>query len=262
MPDNNILARIMTQKTREIETLRVRAENEGWQEQWPAAPPGRDFCAALATGARIGVIAEIKKASPSAGILRADFDPVAIANSYAGAGAACLSVLTDQSFFQGSIADLRAVRQAVALPILRKDFILDAVQILEARLAGASAVLLIAECLGAARLRPLVETVRSFGMEPLVEFHDAANLPLVLEAGSRLVGINNRNLRTFATDLGHTLRLLERIPDDRIVVSESGIRQGADVRRLEDAGVDAILVGEVLMREPDPGRKLRELMDA
>jgi indole-3-glycerol phosphate synthase len=206
------------------------------------------------------VIAEIKKASPSAGVMRDPFDPVAIAEDYAQHGADCLSILTDVDFFQGSIEYLRQVARIVKRPILRKDFIIDPVQVLEARLAGASAVLLIAECLTAGELADLVGEIRSLGMAPLVELHDAQNLEAVLASGTKLVGINNRDLRSFHTDLAHTLDLLDAIPKDRIVVSESGIRTRHDIERLSASGVQAILVGEAFMRAPSPGAKLAELL--
>src|SRR5207253_3109395 len=176
--------------------------------------------------------AEVKKASPSAGLLRADFDPVQIARIYEQHGAACLSVLTDAPFFQGELAHLNAIRAAVACPLLRKDFVLDRYQLLEARLAGADAALLIAEILPGDRLAELQREATALGLHTLVELHDADQLPRVLDSGARVIGINNRDLRTFTTRLEHTLELLPRIPADRIVVSESGIRTPADLRRL------------------------------
>lgn len=258
IPD--ILARIVAHKRTEIAQLQAQALREGWAERAQAAPQAADFVAALTGSSTIRAIAEIKKASPSAGVIRAEFDAPALARSYAAGGAACLSVLTDSRFFCGSIEDLRLVRAAVSLPLLRKDFVLDAVQIHQAKLAGASAVLLIAECLTPPELRELLAQAHKVGLAALVELHEPSNLPVVLDAGVRLVGINNRNLRTFETDLRHTLELLPDIPTDRIVVSESGIKTRGDVLRLEEAGVHAILVGESLMRAPDPGRKLAELL--
>jgi indole-3-glycerol phosphate synthase len=256
----DILARIVAHKRSEIAELQVQAAREGWVEQAQAAPTVADFQSALASFPTIRAIAEIKKASPSAGVIRADFDPPALAQSYAAGGAACLSVLTDSRFFSGSIDDLMQVHAAVPLPLLRKDFVLDAVQIYQARLAGASAVLLIAECLASGELTELLAEAQRIGLAALVELYEPANLRVVLDAGARIVGINNRNLRTFETDLRHTLDLLPDIPNDRIVVSESGIKTRADVLRLEEAGVDAILVGESLMRAADPGQKLAELL--
>jgi len=193
-------------------------------------------------------------------VIREDFDPVAIACTYQEHGATSISVLTDEPYFQGSLDDLRQVRRLVDLPVLRKDFIVDPYQVLEARAAGADAVLLIAECLDDAALKQLHEAVVELGMTPLVELYEPENLARVLAVGARLVGINNRNLHTFEVDLGHTLRLLGEIPADRVVVAESGIRTRADVERLESAGVHAMLVGETLMARDDVGAAVRELL--
>ena len=202
----------------------------------------------------------MKKASPSKGLIRADFQPVEIAQTYQQHGARCLSVLTDVTYFQGSLAYLQAIRAAVDIPLLRKDFILDRYQVLEARAAGADAVLLIAECLDDASLRSLHEDILALGMTPLVELYEPANLPRVLAIGARLVGINNRDLRTFHTDLEHVLRLRAQIPADRLVVAESGIRTHADVARLQAAGVNAMLVGESLMMQEDIGSAVDRLL--
>jgi indole-3-glycerol phosphate synthase len=228
--------------------------------QLGAAPPVRDFAGGLRLGSGVHVIAEVKKASPSVGLIRADFNPVAIARTYAANGAACISVLTDRTFFQGSLDDLVAVRNAVAIPVLRKDFFLDRYQVLEARVAGADCILLIAECLDDCRLRDLYFYASELGMESLIEIYEAENLDRVLKLGPALVGINNRNLRTFVTDLGHSIALAPRVPSDCVLVSESGIHTRADVVRLEQAGIHAILVGETLMRADDIGEKLRDLL--
>ncbi|MGL4462382.1 MAG: indole-3-glycerol phosphate synthase TrpC [Planctomycetia bacterium] len=257
---DDVLAKIVERKRLDIADLRRRAEAEGWAEQARTAPASVDFFAAMDPADGIRVIAEIKKASPSAGVLRPNFDPPAIARSYARNGAAAISVLTDEPFFQGRIEDLRNVRAAVDLPLLRKDFVLDEVQILQARMSGAAAVLLIAECLSPERLAELTATIFDYGMTPLVELYEPSNLPAVLASGTRLVGVNNRNLRTFETRLEHTLDLRQAIPSDRRLVSESGISTRADVERLEAAGVDGILVGETFMRADDPGAKLAELI--
>jgi indole-3-glycerol phosphate synthase len=225
-----------------------------------SAPPTRDFFAALAKPGPIRLIAEVKKASPSQGVIRADFDPVAIAQTYERHGAACISVLTDESYFQGSLDYLQRIRAAVSLPVLRKDFILDRYQLLEARAAGADAVLLIAECLDDCRLRALHNEALELGLTPLVELYEPVNLPRVLEAGATLIGVNNRDLRTFQVDLGHTLRLRAQIPAECLLVGESGIRTREDVERLEAAGVDAMLVGESLMRQPDIGAAVDRLL--
>src|SRR5262249_45765924 len=222
-------------------------------------PPVRNFQAALQCPGEVRFICEVKKASPSAGVIRDDFNPVAIARTYEQHGAACLSVLTDTPFFQGSLAHLSAVRKAVELPILRKDFLIDPYQLLEARVAGADAVLLIAEILDDVLLGGLLREASDLGLHTLAEIHDAENLPRVLAAGARLIGINNRNLRTFETSLEHTLRLARDLPADVCLVSESGIRTRDDVLLLGQAGVRAVLVGESLMRSSDIGRKLDEL---
>ena len=222
----------------------------------PAPPP---FAAALSRPGEVAVIAEVKRASPSAGVLRADFDPAAIARAYEANGAAAISVLTDEPFFRGHLDHLREVRAATALPLLRKEFVLDRYQLLEARLAGASAVLLIAEILPGDRLAELHRAAVALGLEVLVELHDAHELPRVLDAGTRVLGINNRDLRTFVTRLEHTLELMPSVPAGVTAVSESGVRTAADVGRLRAAGVAAVLVGESLLRAADPGAALAEL---
>jgi len=257
-----VLDEIVAAKRREVETRRATVPAAELDRRLAHAPPVRDFRAALDRPGEVRVLAEVKKASPSAGVLRADFDPVAIARSYADAGAAAISVLTDEPYFQGRLEYLTAVRAAVAPPVLRKDFILDRYQLLEARAAGADAVLLIAEVLDDDALGRLQREAAGLGMQCLVELYDRDNLPRVLGSGARLVGINNRDLRTFVTRLEHTLDLASQVPADVCLVSESGIRTAEDVRRLRAAGVRAVLVGETLMRAPDPGLKLRELVGA
>ncbi len=202
----------------------------------------------------------MKKASPSKGIIRADFHPVEIAQTYEVHGAACISCLTDEQYFQGSLDYLRQIRTAVNLPVLRKDFILDSYQLLQARAAGADAVLLIAECLDDCHLRALHNGAIELGMTPLVELYEPENLPRVLEAGAQLIGINNRDLRTFEVDLHHTIRMKQKIPDDCLVVGESGIHTREDVKLLADAGVAAILVGESLMASDDIGAAVDRLL--
>jgi indole-3-glycerol phosphate synthase len=205
------------------------------------------------------IIAEIKKASPSAGLIRADFDPVAIATTYAQHGAAAISILTDRKFFQGDLAYLSAVRQAVPLPLLRKDFVVDPYQLYEARVAGADAVLLIAAALDVPELIDLAGLSFELGLEPLVEVHTAAELEKALECSGRVIGINNRNLHTFHTDVATTVALLPHIPEGYLVVSESGLRDRATITQLEAHGVAAFLIGESLMREADMGAKLDAL---
>ncbi|MFO0852248.1 MAG: indole-3-glycerol phosphate synthase TrpC [Gemmataceae bacterium] len=254
-----ILDRIVESKWREIAAAKAAVPETSLERQAADRPPARGFAAALRVPGEVRVIAEVKKASPSAGVIRPDFDPVAIAQAYQANGAACLSVLTDEPFFQGSLSDLRAVRAAVSLPLLRKDFVLDRYQLLEARVAGADAALLIAEILPGDRLAALHREAVALGLDVLVELHDADQLPRVLDAGATLVGINNRDLRTFHTRLEHTLDLMPHIPAGVTVVSESGIRTAADLQRLKAAGVSAVLVGESPMRSPDVGAALSEL---
>lgn len=255
-----ILDKIVATKRTEIEKAKAAYAEADLRARLADAPPVRDFFAPLAAAGPIKLIAEVKKASPSAGVIRADFDPVAIARIYEAHGATCLSVLTDEPYFQGRLEYLVAIRAAVGLPVLRKDFILDTYQLVEARVAGADAVLLIAECLDDCNLRKLFNEACELGMTPLVELYEPENLPRVLEAGVTLLGVNNRNLHTFEVDLEHTLRLRKQIPDDCVLVGESGIRTHDDVLRLESAGVDAILVGESLTREPDIGAAVDRLL--
>ena len=248
-----ILEKIVATKHREVAVARERDADVELRAKIADAPPVRDFFAPLAQAGPIKLIAEVKKASPSAGIIRDDFDPVAIAKIYEAHGASCLSVLTDVSYFRGSLDDLRAVRAAVGIPVLRKDFIIDTYQLLEARLAGADAVLLIAECLDDCNLRKLYNEAVELGMTPLIELYEPSNLPRVLETGATLIGVNNRNLHTFEVDLEHTLRLRREVPDDCVLVGESGIKTRADALQLQAGGVDAMLVGESLMRENNIG---------
>jgi indole-3-glycerol phosphate synthase len=255
-----ILDEIVASKRREVAAARLRMPIEEMEDQAATAPPVRDFRAALEGPGPIQLIAEVKKASPSAQVIRADFDPIAIARIYQAHGAACLSVLTDAPYFQGHLSYLARIRASVAIPLLRKDFIVDEYQVVEARLAGADAILLIAEILDDATMARLLERARRLGMSALVEFHDAANLPRVLAAGADLVGVNNRDLRRFVTDLEQTLRLRAQIPAGVTLVSESGIRSRRDVERLEAAGVSAVLVGEALMRADDIGLAVERLL--
>jgi indole-3-glycerol phosphate synthase len=257
-----VLDRIVASKRRELAEARARAPEAALDRRLAEAPAPRDFRAALEREAGVAVIAEVKKASPSAGVLRGDFDPAALARTYDAHGAACLSVLTDEPFFQGSLGHLTAVRAAVGRPLLRKDFVLERYQLLEARLAGADAVLLIAEVLDGEALPRLLGQARELGLQALVELYDRHNLPRVLDSGARLVGVNNRDLRTFVTRLEHTLEVAAGLPRDVCLVSESGIRNRADVERLRAGGVRAVLVGEALMRAPDVGAKLDELRGA
>jgi indole-3-glycerol phosphate synthase len=255
----DILQQIVAAKRREVAARRERTPLDVLEARLASAPRVRDFTAALLAGPGVGVIAEVKKASPSAGVLREDFDPVAIARGYAAAGASAISVLTDEPYFQGKLEYLTAIRAAVATPLLRKDFLLDPYQVVEARAVGADAVLLIAEILDDAALAWLLRTTHDLGMQALVELYDRDNLPRVIDSGATLIGVNNRDLRTFETRLEHTLDLAPFVPRDRVLVSESGIKTAADVARLQAAGVKAILVGETLMRSRDVAAALRGL---
>jgi len=258
----DILDRILATKADEVaaaKRLRPWADVDAAAR---AAPPPRDFVQAMRAKIASGhaaVIAEIKKASPSRGVLREAFDPPAIAASYAAAGAACLSVLTDRSYFQGAPEFLTAARAACTLPALRKDFIVDQYQIAEARALGADAILLIVAALDDARMAALEACARDYAMAVLVEVHDAAELDRALRLATPLVGINNRNLRTFDVSLATTLGLLPRIPAERLVITESGILAPPDVAAMRAAGVHAFLVGEAFMRAPDPGAALSVL---
>jgi len=227
-----------------------------------AAAPARDFAGAMRsriTADRSAVIAEVKKASPSKGVLREQFDPAAIAASYERHGAACLSVLTDSQFFQGKLDDLKAARGACSLPVLRKDFMMDPYQIYEARAAGADCILLIVAALTPEKLNELEAVAIELGLSVLVEVHDGAELETALQLKSPLIGINNRNLRTFETTLETTLGLLSRVPEDRLVITESGILKPEDVARMRAHQVHGYLVGEAFMRAPDPGVELERL---
>ncbi len=257
---SSILDRIVAYKWQEIADARRLVPEAELERRARDMPPARDFRAALERGPEVRVIAEVKKASPSAGVIRADFDPVAIARSYARHGADCISVLTDAPSFQGHLSYLSAIRAAVSLPLLRKDFLVDRYQLLEARVAGADAVLLIAEVLPGEPLPRLLRQAGELGLQALVELYDRDNLPRVLDAGARLIGVNNRDLRTFQVRLEHTLELAGAMPADVCLVSESGIRDRADLARLREAGVRAVLVGEALMRAPDVGAALAELV--
>jgi indole-3-glycerol phosphate synthase len=257
---STVLDKIIAHKKQEIAGAKAALPSPELQTRLADAPPVRDFLTALQNTSPLGLIAEVKKASPSAGIIREDFQPVSIAQAYEAAGANCLSVLTDEHFFQGHLDFLRDIRQQVAIPVMRKEFIIDRYQILEARCAGADCVLLIAECLDDSQLNDLYQYAHELGMQTLIEVYDPENLDRVLSTGTRLVGINNRDLRSFVTSLDHTFSLMGRIPDDVLLVSESGIRTHDDILRLQQAGVGGVLVGESLMRQPDIQMAVRQLM--
>jgi indole-3-glycerol phosphate synthase len=256
----SILDKIVAAKREEIARAQQERPIGPLREALPTAPPIRDFFAALSGKGPVKLIAEVKKASPSKGVIREDFDPVRIARIYQQHGAACISVLTDFPFFQGRLEYLSEIRKHVDLPLLRKDFILDEYQVLEARVAGADAVLLIAECLNDQQLKLLHAQILQLGMTPLVEFYEPANLARVLGAGARLIGVNNRDLKTFRTDLQHTVRMRRQIPQGCLVVGESGIHSREDVELLESAGVDAMLVGEHLMAAGQIGEAVDRLL--
>ena len=258
----SILDAIVARKRAEVRTTRELIPTAAIERAAFAAPPPRDFFGAVTRPGAVRLIAEFKRRSPSAGEIRPDAHLPAVAQGYATAGAAALSILTDGPGFGGSIGDLALARRAVSLPLVRKEFVIDAYQIAEARAHGADAVLLIAECLDDCQLRGLYGRILDWGMTPLVELHDEANLGRVLDLGATLVGINNRDLRTMTTDLDHVLRLRERVPDHVALVAESGIRTPADVARLAAAGIAAMLVGESLLASPDPGRAAANLLAA
>jgi len=257
MPD--ILNKILAVKAQEMAAAQAIKPLAAMRAEAEQAAPARDFVGAIRAKIAAGqaaVIAEIKKASPSKGVLRADFQPAAIAASYAKHGAACLSVLTDEQFFQGSAVYLQQARSACALPVLRKDFIVDEYQVYQARAMGADAILLIAAALDVPQMRAFEASAHSLGMAVLVEVHNGAELEASLQLATPLIGVNNRNLRTFEVSLNTTLDLLPRIPRDRIAVTESGILTVADVKLMRSRQVHAFLVGEAFMRADDPGAEL------
>jgi indole-3-glycerol phosphate synthase len=260
MPD--ILNKILAVKAQEVAAAQAIKPLAVMRAEAEQAPPARDFVGAIRAKIAAGqaaVIAEIKKASPSKGVLRADFQPAAIAASYAKHGAACLSVLTDEQFFQGSADYLRQARGACTLPVLRKDFIVDEYQIYQARAMGADAILLIAAALDVKQMQVFEALAHSLGMAVLVEVHDVAELGIALQLATPLIGVNNRNLRTFEVSLNTTLDLLPRIPRGRIAVTESGILTAADVKLMLSHQVHAFLVGEAFMRAEDPGAELAKV---
>jgi indole-3-glycerol phosphate synthase len=255
-----ILDRIVADKRTELAVAKATQPLDDLKRRAADAPASRSLAKALRKPG-IGLIAEVKKASPSRGLLRSDFDPVALAQSYARAGAAAISVLTDRKHFQGSLDHLRGIRKALphGPPLLRKDFLFEEYQLYEARCAGADAVLLITAILAPALLSELIGISRSLGMDPLVEVHDEAELERALAAGAEIIGVNNRDLRTFEVDLSTTERLARLVPAERLIVAESGIFSRDDIRRLAACGVQGVLIGEALVTAPDPGTKIREL---
>ena len=255
-----ILDEIIEYKRAFVSEARKQVSIEEMAQTAASRLPGSSFAGSLTASEDVAVIAEVKKASPSRGVIRADFDPVVIAKTYASHGASAISVLTDEKYFQGSAGDLSLVRKAVNIPVLRKDFVVDAYQVYEAMHLGASAVLLIVAALSAGELGDFIELCREVRVDALVEVHTEAELEVALRAEAKIIGINNRDLRTFETDLQTTMTVVKKIPSGTIVVSESGIFTRDDVLTVQDAGVDAVLIGEGLMREADMGAKLRELL--
>lgn len=260
---HRVLEEILSHKWGEVLAAKARVPQAALEARVAAAPPARDFAGALrAAQATEGValIAEIKRKSPSAGLIRPSFRPTAIARTYEAHGAAAISVLTDEAFFGGSLAILRSVRRAVGLPVLRKDFLLLPYQLYESRAAGADAALLIAEALPAKGLRVMLEEARAIGLACLVECHCLSSLKKTLDAGAEIIGINNRDLHTFKTNLDATRRLARRVPIGRLIVSESGIKTHSDVRRVAAWGAHAVLVGEALMSQRHIGRAVDSLL--
>lgn len=253
-----VLDRIIENKRAELS--QKKRFNTDWEPQIGALPPPRDLHAALAAKPGPRVIAEVKKASPSKGVIRRDFDPVKIATSYEAGGASAISVLTDEKFFQGHPGYLAMVKEAVKLPVLRKDFLIDPWQVYESRAIGADAILLIVAVLSGSQLSEYLEIAHQLGMQALVECHDRAELEVALGTSARIIGINNRDLRSFEVSLQTTLEMVPLIPDDRLLVSESGIHTREDIEALAEHSVAAVLIGEALMSAPDPGEKLREFV--
>ncbi len=259
---SDVMRRIIAAKRREVEAARAAVPLADMERRAERADPPRGFEAALRrrfADGRPAVIAEIKRASPSRGLIRSDFDPAPIAVSYQRHGAACLSVLTDREFFGGSADDLRAARAACALPVLRKDFIVDTYQVHESRAWGADCILLIMDAVPDEETAALEAEASKVGVDVLVECHDSGQLERALRLRSSLIGVNNRDLRTFRTDLATTLSLVSRVPSGRLLITESGISQPEDVKRLSGAGVSAYLVGSAFMSAADPGAELERL---
>ena len=255
-----VLEEIMAARRRRLEEARARVPLRDLERAAQARTEYRDF-AAVIRGEGLSIIAELKRASPSAGVIRADYQPSAIARGYEAAGAAALSVLTEEDYFKGSLDHLRDVRQASSLPILRKDFIFDEYQVYEAAAAGANAMLLIVAAITDAELCKLLYLADSLRLDALVEVHTEEEARRAVDAHASFIGVNNRNLKTLAVDLETSLRLRALIPASCIAVSESGIRTPADLRRISSAGYNAVLIGEHFMRQPDPGKELAELLD-
>lgn len=257
-----ILSKILEQTKISLAARKQAVSREQLIDELQKQEPARDFGRVLSRPGSINIIAEAKKASPSKGIIRPDFDPVSIAQCYEQYGAGAVSVLTEEHFFQGHLDYLRLIRQSVTIPVLRKDFIIDHYQVYESRAAGADALLLIASVLNTSELSSLLHLTHELGMQALVEIHTSEELKKVLHVKPSIIGINNRNLDTFYTDIKTTIELRTMIPEGIIIVSESGINTSDDIKRLRSCGIDAFLIGETLMRESDPGVKLSQLLSA
>jgi indole-3-glycerol phosphate synthase len=255
-----ILTKIIEEKKRELEIAKERLSLEELKKRLSVLPSSRGFLQAITKDRDISLIAEIKRASPSAGVLRREFDALRIAQIYRIYGARALSVLTEEKFFQGKLSYIDEIRREVYLPILRKDFIIDRYQIYESKFSGADAVLLIADLLSRSELAQFLEICETLAMDAVVEVHNEEDLGKALSAGSRIIGINNRNLHTFDVDLDVTSNLIRSVPEDKVKISESGIKTYEDVMFLKSLGVDAVLIGETFMRSEDIGSKMRELM--
>ncbi len=255
-----ILDRIIQEKRIEVEKAKRNSPLESIGSELEKTQPAKDFFKAIEPDGRVKIIAEIKWASPSKGILRKDFNPTEIAKGYSDGGASAISVLTDRKFFKGDLTHLRAVRSAVETPLLRKDFTIDPYQVYEARLYGADAVLLIASVLGTETIKELLAVTHSLGMNAIVEVHNEVELEKAILAGSRIIGINNRDLKTFNVSLDVSIRLSKLIPKEKIVISESGIVTNEDIKRLREEGIYAVLIGETFMRAENPGKQLEKLL--
>jgi len=256
-----ILDTIVAHKQEEVKIQKNQLPLSELRQTLRDTPPTRNFKAAISTPGQINLIAEVKKASPSKGIIREDFDPIAIAQIYQSSDAAAISVLTDERFFQGSLSYLTAIRETTSIPLLRKDFIIDEYQIYQARAACADAILLIASILDFRTMQTFLKIAHGLELDCLVEVHTESELKKVLDTDAQIVGINNRDLKTFQTNLDTTVQLRKLIPQDKVVVSESGIHSRRDVKMLQECGVNAILVGESLMRSTDINAKIKELME-
>jgi indole-3-glycerol phosphate synthase len=257
-----ILDEIIENKKAEIESSKRASPLEVLQEKLKDALPARNFFDAINPNGQLKIISEVKHASPSKGIFREDFDPVGTARSYSKGGASAISVLTDEKYFKGKLSYLKSIRENVDTPLLRKDFIVDPYQVYEARIYGADALLLIVAALDQASLTGLLELTHSLRMNAIVEVHDAEELERALDAGARIIGINNRDLRTFNVDLNVSVNLSRKIPEGKIVIAESGIGSIEDIDNLRAQGVHVFLIGETFMKAPDPGEKLKELINS